>query len=170
MPYTKTINFNDEPTSTQISQLNYVNPAGFKLLIDKLKYKNAQYTIQMASLPNMNVSGAQFNTPQRNIYQPADKAVYAPFEVTFLVDEYLTNYTEIHDWMLGMVNQKDAGVRKTRDITLQIMSSHNNVIKEIQFVDAHPTDLSSLPFDTTITDVQYLVANVVFEYSYFKIL
>ena len=41
MPYTKTINFNDEPTSTQISQLNYVNPAGFKLLIDKLKYKNA---------------------------------------------------------------------------------------------------------------------------------
>lgn len=170
MPYTKTINFSDEASTSQITNLTYVNPAGFKLVIDSLKYPNAQYTIQTASLPNMSVPGAVYNTPMRNIMQPADKVTYGTFEATFLVDEALVNYTEIHDWMLGMVNQKDEGVRKVRDMTLQVLSSHNNVIKEIQFIDAHPIDLSSLPFDTTITDIQYLVASVSFEYSYFKIL
>lgn len=170
MPYSKTINFSDEATNTSIDQLTYVNPAGFKLLIDKLKYPNAQYTIQTAALPDMTIDGAVYNTPQRNIFEAPDKVTYGGFEATFLVDESLVNYTEIHDWMLGMVTQKDDGVRKMRDMTLQILSSHNNVIKEIQFVDAYPTSLSSLPFDTTITDIQYLVANVSFNYSYFKIL
>jgi len=170
MPYSKTINFSDEATNTSIDQLTYVNPAGFKLLIDKLKYPNAQYTIQTAALPDMTIDGAVYNTPQRNVFEAPDKVTYGGFEATFLVDESLVNYTEIHDWMLGMVTQKDDGVRKMRDMTLQILSSHNNVIKEIQFVDAYPTSLSSLPFDTTITDIQYLVANVSFNYSYFKIL
>jgi len=170
MPYSKTINFSDEATNTSVDQLTYVNPAGFKLLIDKLKYPNAQYTIQTAALPDMTIDGAVYNTPQRNVFEAPDKVTYGGFEATFLVDESLVNYTEIHDWMLGMVTQKDDGVRKMRDMTLQILSSHNNVIKEIQFVDAYPTSLSSLPFDTTITDIQYLVANVSFNYSYFKIL
>lgn len=170
MPYSKTINFSDEATNTSVDQLTYVNPAGFKLLIDKLKYPNAQYTIQTAALPDMTIDGAVYNTPQRNVFEAPDKVTYGGFEATFLVDEALVNYTEIHDWMLGMVTQKDDGVRKMRDMTLQILSSHNNVIKEIQFVDAYPTSLSSLPFDTTITDIQYLVANVSFNYSYFKIL
>lgn len=170
MPYTKTINFSAESTNPTIDQLTYVNPAGFKLLIDRLKYPNAQYTIQTAALPDMSVEGAQFYTPQRNIFQPPDKVTYGQFEATFLVDEYLVNYTEIHDWMLGLVNQKDEGVKKVRDMTLQILSSHNNVIKEIQFIDAYPITLSSLPFDTTVADIQYLVASVSFNYSYFKIL
>ena len=98
-----------------------------------------------------------------------DKIDYSPFEMTFLVDEYLTNYIEIHDWMLGLVKEAEvSNVQKTRDLTLQVLTSHNNVAKEIVFVNAYPTNLSSLPFDTTITDTNYLVANVTFNYSYFK--
>jgi hypothetical protein len=72
--------------------------------------------------------------------------------------------------MIGLVNEEDnlRANRKTRDMTLQILTSHNNVAREITFVDAYPTNLSSLPFDTTITEANYLVANVSFNYSYFK--
>jgi hypothetical protein len=53
-------------------------------------------------------------------------------------------------------------------MTLQILTSANNVAKEIQFIDAWPSNLSSLPFDTTVTDTNYLIAAVTFNYSYFK--
>ena len=47
-------------------------------------------------------------------------------------------------------------------------NSSNNVVKEIQFVDAHPTSLSSLPFEVTNENVNYLTAVVEFNYSYYK--
>jgi hypothetical protein len=97
-----------------------------------------------------------------------DKVEYNPFDLTFLVDENMHNYKEIHDWILGLVTEDDYGVRKERDVTLQILNSHNNVSNEIQFVDAYPINLSSLPFDATTTDVEYLTASVTFQYSYFK--
>jgi hypothetical protein len=171
MPYSTNISFNADSTSTLISNLNFVNPAGFKLLIDRKKYPNAEYAIQTAALPDMSADGAPLNLPQRNITAMPDKINYGPFDLTFLVDEELINYKEIHDWMLGLVTENDTKTeRKTRDLTLQIYSSSNNVIREIQFVDAYPIVLSSLPFDTTVTDPQYLVAAVTFNYSYFKFL
>ena len=170
MPYDKSINFNVAQTSTLDDTLSYANGVSFRLAIDKLKFPNVEYTIQTIALPDMTVGGAEFNTPKRNIMLPPDKVSYGSFEMTFLVDEYLKNYEEIHDWILGQVTEEDnlKSARKTRDITLQVLTSHNNVAREIVFVDAYPTSLSSLPFDTTVTDVNYLIANVSFEYSYFK--
>ena len=111
---------------------------------------------------------AVFNTPKRNIGIAPDKIEYNPFDLTFLVDEKMQNYKEIHDWILGLVTEDDFAVRKARDVTLQVLNSHNNVSQEIQFIDAFPINLSSLPFDATTTDIQYLTASVTFQYSYFK--
>jgi len=95
---------------------------------------------------------------------------YSPFTCTFLVDENLENYHEIHDWLVGLVVEPDnRDTRKVRDMTLFVLDSHNNVSREIQFVNAFPTSLSTLDFDAKNTDVQYLVADVTFSYSYYKI-
>ncbi len=40
----------------------------------------------------------------------------------------------------------------------------------IKFVDAYPTSLSSIPFDITTTDVEYLTAVASFRYSYYQFL
>ena len=168
MAYTNEINYSMEPTSTLVENINFANPSSFRLVIDNLKYPNAQYTVQLASIPDMSVDGASFNTPKRNILASAYKIVYAPLQLTFIVDENFTNYKEIHDWMFGMVGQDDFGVRKTRDLTLIIYNSSNNVVQEIQFADAHPSSLSSLPFETTGESVNYLTAVAEFNYSYYK--
>ena len=172
MPYQNNFNFNDVASSQLTDNHNYLAPINFKLTMDKLKFPNAQYTVQQASIPDLTIQGALFNTPQRNIMIDGDKAEYAPLILSFIIDEYLDNYKEIHDWMLGEVTVEDnqRAYRKERDITLSILSSHNNVTKQIQFVDAFPSQLSALPFDVTITDTQYLTAQVTFEYSYYKIL
>jgi len=169
MPYTLNVDFKDTATKTALTTYNFVAPSGFRLLIDSQKYPNAQYMVQTISLPDMSVQPAQFATPQRNIGMLPDKVEYSPLDLTFLVDEELLNYKEIHDWMIGLVTSEDAPVRKERDLTLAVLNSANNVSKEIQFIDAFPISLSSLPFDTTATDVEYLTAACTFQYSYFKI-
>ena len=168
MAYEDEINYKIEPTSVLADNQTFANPSGFRLAIDNLKYANAQYTVQAASIPDLSVPGAAMNTPKRNILVAADKLEYAPLTLTFLVDENFTNYQEIHDWMFGMVGQVDGIDKKTRDMTLIIYNSSNNVVKEIQFIDAHPTSLSSLPFEVTTQDVNYLTAVVEFSYSYYK--
>jgi hypothetical protein len=169
MPYNINTNFAVEQTSNLTDTMSYANGISFKLAIDKLKFANVEYTIQTVALPDLSITGAPFNTPQRNITMAPDKVDYGTFELTFLVDEYLKNYQEIHDWMLGLVTvAEDRSINKFRDLTLQVLTSHNNVAREIVFVNAYPTNLSSLPFDTTITETNYLVANVSFNYSYFK--
>ena len=72
--------------------------------------------------------------------------------------------------MKGNVESNHKAHNHVRDVTLTIMNSANNVTKQIQFVDAYPTTLSSLPFDITIGEVEYLTAVVSFSYSYYKFL
>ena len=175
MPYQTQINFTDTYVAPQQDETTFVNPSGFRLLIDNQKYKNAQYFVQVAALPDISTSGAPLPYKQRNITAMPDKLEYSPLEITFLVDEDMINYKEIHDWILGLVIEPDKKIgsqtyneRKTRDITLQILTSHNNVGNEIIFVDAYPISISSLPFSTNTTDVESLTAAATFNYSYYK--
>jgi hypothetical protein len=170
MPYEKNVDFTETRTSTLLDQTTFVSPAGFRLVIDSLKYPNAQFNIQTASIPEIAVDATTFQTPQRTIEIPGDKVRYENFETTFLVDEDLVNYTEIHDWILGMAIEPDTpNINKTRDMSLLVLNSHNNISREIKFIDAYPTSLSTLDFDAKVTDIEYLVASVSFNYSYFKV-
>lgn len=145
---------------------NFLNPTSFVLSLDRLENPNAEFTVQTMVLPEVSVDGAPYQTRSRNIMLSADKIVYGPFDCTFLVDEDLANYQEIYNWLY---NQVDTITDSHKDVTLSIMSSANNVIKQIKFVDARPTNLSSLPFDITTGDIEYVTAAVTFEYSYFEI-
>jgi hypothetical protein len=148
---------------------NFINPTSFVLQLDTITYATAEFSIQTMVLPDVIVNPAQLATRSVNIAIAADKIEYGPFECSFLVDEDLINYKEIYDWLYNQVNDNESA-SNIRDITLNIMSSANNVTKQIRFIDAYPTTLSSLPFDITTTDVEYLTAVVSFNYSYFEII
>jgi hypothetical protein len=170
MPYDKNVDFTENRTSTLLDNTTFASPAGFRLVIDSLKYPNAQFNIQTASIPEISVTATTFATPQRTIEIPGDTVQYDNFDTTFLVDEDLVNYTEIHDWILGMAIEPDTpNINKTRDMSLLTLDSHNNISREIKFIDAYPTSLSTLEFDAKVTDIEYLVASVTFNYSYFKV-
>ena len=170
MPYDNNIDLN--ASNPQNADINFLAPNAFKLVIDNVTYKNVQYLVQSANIPDISLAPAPVNSMMRNIGEHGDKITYSPLELTFLVDETLTNYREIHDWILGQLTKKSEVLadNKLRDITLMIISSHNNVVQEIQFIDAYPTSLSSLPFESNTADVDYLTASVSFEYSYYKLL
>jgi len=171
MLYDTNINFSESGSEPLQTNPAFINPTGFRLLIDSRKYKNSEFTVQTFSLPDMSITPAMISLPGRNLSLSPDNVEYSPFELTFLVDQNFINYKEIHEWILGMATEPDmTSIRKVRDISLMVLSSHNNLTREIKFVDAFPISLSSLQFDVTNTSVEYLVASVTFQYSYYKIL
>lgn len=169
MPYETSTNFQVEESSTVTTNLNYLAPVYFRMAMDKLKFPNVEYTIQTIILPDVTLNAAPLSTPHRRLGLSGEKLDYGQVQMSFLIDEEMKNYQEIYDWMVGSATTADEGNRKERDITLTILSSHNNITREVQFVNAFPTSLSSLPFDLTITDIQYLTAVVSFEFAYFKL-
>jgi hypothetical protein len=48
------------------------------------------------------LGGATQATPLLDVPLPGEKLSYSPLDITFLVDENLNNYKEIHDWLLGL--------------------------------------------------------------------
>jgi len=87
--------------------------------------------------------------------------------VRFLIDEDMKNYLEIHDWIQDNITKKT--ITKS-DMILSVLSSHNNVNKQFQFLDAFPTSLSGVEFSTQSTEVEYVQGDVTFRYDRFKIL
>ena len=73
MPYNISVDFKDNLNQGSVAALNFVNPTALKLVIDSQKYKNAQFMAQTIALPDMSVTGAVFNTRNRNIVEAPDK-------------------------------------------------------------------------------------------------
>ena len=147
---------------------NFLNPSSFVLTLDTQQFSGAEFTIQTMMLPDVSVTGAELNYQQINVGRAGDKITFGTFEISYLIDEDLLNYKEIFDWIKGNVESNHTATNHVRDLTLTIMNSANNVTKQIKFVDAYPTTISSLPFDITTTDVEYLTAVVSFSYSYYE--
>ena len=147
---------------------NFLNPSSFVLTLDSQTYSGAEFTIQTMMLPDVTTSAAPLAFKQINVGMVADKIEFGSFEMSYLIDEDLFNYKEIFDWLKANVETNHTATNHVRDLTLTVMNSANNVTKQIKFVDAYPTSLSSIPFDITTTDVEYLTAVVSFSYSYFE--
>ena len=151
------------------NDLSFLSPTGFKLVLDSLLYPNSQFTVQAVALPDIMVPPTIIPTHLTQFGLSGSKIEYLPLTLSFLIDENLTNYREIHGWLENIVKNVDTPAsEKTRDLTLLILNSSNNVSKSIKFIDAYPTNLGSLPFDITSTDIEYLTATVEFQYTYFE--
>tara|TARA_R110002050_G_scaffold100022_1_gene207299 strand:- start:49 stop:573 length:525 start_codon:yes stop_codon:yes gene_type:complete len=66
------------------------------------KLPTVEFFVQSANIPGITLGDTTLPTPLKDISMPGDKLTYQTLEVSFLVDENLNNYKEIHDWMTGI--------------------------------------------------------------------
>ena len=165
--------------------INPLSPIGFRLDIDKLP--NVSYFCQEATIPNISLSAIPVPTPLAQIQIPDTIINYGDLVVNFLIDEKMENYTALYNWVKGLgfptdhkeytnLIQSDSQQGKTEltknysDASLHILSSSNNIVKTIHFVDLMPISLASLQFGSNLTDVQYLQGNAIFRYTYYELI
>ena len=82
------------------SKQDYASPVQFRFKCTKLPL--VEFFVQSATIPGINLGSAQQNTTLYDIPLPGDKLTYAALDLSFIVDENLNNYKEIHDWLLGL--------------------------------------------------------------------
>jgi hypothetical protein len=164
-----------------------INPSlqhGNKFILTFPRVSNTQYFCQSVSMPGISLAEIPRNTPYVDLYSPGEKLIYEPFNVTFLVDENLTSWKEIHDWMRGITFPTDyaeyAGLKDLSPFVnpnfpqfaegiLTVLSSSNKPHYKLRFVDSFPISLSSIIFSSTDTPDNIITADVTFRYSYFQL-
>ena len=97
---TVTNSFTRQPT-----KLDYASPTQFKFSVIKLP--KVEYFCTAANIPGITLGTANQPTPLKDLPIPGDKLEYDNLSITFLVDEGLENYREIHGWLTGLGFPKD---------------------------------------------------------------
>lgn len=162
--------------------MNPLSPNGFMFTLQRtpgLKYFCQQVNLPSISLPEV----IQLN-PFVKVPIAGDQLEYDTLRIEFMVDENMTNYRAIHDWLTGLgfpekydqytdiLSETIPGAseisKSSSDATLVILGSNNTAIQTVQFIDCIPQSIESLTFTSTSQDVQYLIGSVTFVYTYYK--
>jgi len=92
---TTTNSFSRQPTS-----LDYASPTQFKFQIQKLP--KVEYFCTAVNVPELSISEVRQPTPFVDVPLPGTTLTYGTLNMTFLVDENLENFEEIHGWLRGL--------------------------------------------------------------------
>jgi|TARA_B100002019_G_scaffold252417_1_gene233361 hypothetical protein len=173
MAVDSTVQIDDQELTTN---LNYLQPTGFRVLIDRTRYPNLEFFAQSVDHPSVNVNPVQL--PVRRVTQvplAGDKISYGELGMSIILDENMSGYQDMHNWLERIVNEGEtsAGLRDTKnptyaDITVAVLSSHNNTKVQIRYLDCVPTDLGTVALTTT-GDASVLTFNATFNFSRFEI-
>ena len=175
---------------TPIENRNFLSPVGFKFGLQRAA--GVAFFCNEANIPDMTLGITEQPTYLRDITTPGDKIQFGDLNLMFLVDEDLTNYMEIQNWIRGLgypeslqeyQDLDDSGnltdafgfFKQSRDDiysdgTLQILSSNLVPQFQVQFSDLFPYSLSTITFDATDTDIEYFTADVSFKYTIYRIM
>ena len=89
----------------QPTKLDYASPTQFKFSI--LKLPKVEYFCTSVNIPGITLGNLSQATPLKDVPIPGDKLTYEPLQMTFLVDENLENFQEIHGWLVGLGFPRD---------------------------------------------------------------
>ena len=150
---------------------NYLTPTSFSIVIDRLP--SVEFFTQKVNIPSLAAGSVEQITPLNTVFQPKQKIAYADLDVTFIVDEQMTNYQEIYGWINQNAQPRELGSYDSdtavSDISVIINNSHKNSNIRFNFIDCFPTDLSPISLDITNQDVVYPEVTATFRYTYFTI-
>lgn len=169
------------PTNTDLLQ-----STKFRVTFDRLP--GATYFCQAANVPGVSLTEVPRTTPFVDLYVPGEKLVYDSFNITFLIDEDMRNWTEIHDWIRGMTFPTDfqeylnlerqakapyiRGREKARpqysSAIMTLFTNKNNPNFRIKFVDLFPTSLSTVMFNAQDSAENIAFADATFRFSYYE--
>ena len=175
---------------TPIENRNFLSPVGFKFGLQRSP--GVAFFCNEANIPDMTLGEAIQPTYMRDIPTPGDKIQFGDLSLRFLVDEDLSNYMEIQNWIRGLgypedtesfqkltekgvlndgkaYSYKQSGDDIYSDGTLQILTSNLVPKFHVIFSDLWPYSLTTMTFDATDTDIEYFTADVSFKYTMYTL-
>jgi len=170
--------------ATLTDNFNYLQPTSFKLTIDRRNFPNLEFFCQNITHPGMIMSSAELPYQKvAGVPFPGDKLTFNELSANIILDENLQGYSEMYNWIRRLLDTNMGGPlsRAQRrgntlqaeptyaDITLSILSSHNNLTKQVRYIDCIPTALGDIVFESTAQGTEFIVFNASFRFNYFEL-
>ena len=160
------------------TNINYLQPTSFKLVLDRKNYPNLEFFCQTITHPGMLLTAVE--VPYKKIQGipfAGDTLTFNELSANIILDEDMQGYTEMYNWIRRLLdtNQTNPLDRNSStpphyaDITLHILSSHNNTTKQIQYIDCVPTSLGDISFESTSSGDTFITFNASFRFMYFEL-
>lgn len=162
---------------------NLLHPNKFQLNFSRLP--NTTFFCQSVNLPGVSLGEILQSTPFIDLYRPGEKLLYDTLNVTFMVDEDLNAWKDIHDWIRALTFPTDfseyrrlpqlqqafavSDTPQYSDASLTLLTSANNVNYRVKLYECFPTSLSSIIFSASDSPESVLSADATFRFSYFDI-
>ena len=129
------------PLNRQPTKLDYSSPTQFRFLINQLP--KVQYFTVAANVPGLSLNETTYNTPLKDIPLIGEKLNYDDLTITFIVDENLENYIEMHTWLTSIGFPKDRSQFKDfRSTTSNMSTTTRGESKDIGDVRASTPELA----------------------------
>lgn len=158
---------------------NMLSPVGFSFQL--MRAPDIEFFVQSVSLPGITMNSPEVPNPFIAYPVPGDHITYGEFELTYKINEDMSNYLEIFDWMTALGFPDNFDQHKTiaekrsysgegiySDATLMIMSSSMNPVMQIEIRDMFPVSLSPLTMNTSDTNIEYVDATASFRFTNYK--
>jgi hypothetical protein len=163
----------------RVKNRSFLQPTKYQL--EFARSPHMTYFCQAANLPGLSLNEVPRSTPFVDLFVPGEKAIYDTLNITFLVDEDLRSWFEIHDWIRGLTFPENFTEYKTTileagpfgkqysDCAMTILTNSNKPNIRIKFKDCFPTTISSVIFSSQDTSKNVLTADATFRFSYFNV-
>lgn len=160
---------------------------GNKFTLNFSRAPNLQYFCQTVTLPGISTSEIPVQNPFVELYAPGEKAIYDTLNVTFMVDQEMTGWLEIHDWIraltfptdyeeyrnLGLLNKYASAANAKRpqyaDGSITILSASNKPYFKFNFVDLFPIAIGGFVMSSTDTPESIITSDATFRFTYFDV-
>lgn len=160
---------------------NYLQPNGFRVVINRRNFPNLQFYAQSVSHPDVNLPSAEIAFSRiSSVPYLGDATEYGTLVLEVLLDEDMNSYRELYNWMQTATDTKHhlgSNVLSTAneaikdpsyyDITVAVLSSHNNVNRKFKYLNAFPTSIGQIQMNAT-TSEQFLSFQTTFRFDFFE--
>lgn len=165
----------------KVNNINTLDKSRFLFSVDKLP--NTNYFIQTCNAPGVSMNQIKIPTPFSSYPVEGDKISYEEFTIGFKVDEDLSNWIEIYNWIVGLVRVDDFQARQKLEASssitgkkglysnalLLILDSNYQPHLKFSFIDIFPVSLQEIQFSSTLNANERQDCTVSFAYRNFYV-
>lgn len=152
---------------TKPKNTNLLQPTKYSVSFPEIS--DTIYFCQKVNLPGVQVTELPQVTPNLDLFVPGTKMTYGTFDIDFLINEDLSAWLYIHDWIRGITTDQKYRTKPRVQAILTVYSNQNNPKFRIKFMDIFPLSLGDIEFDTTLSAEDHLSSRASFRFNYFDI-
>ena len=160
------------------NEINQLNVVSFQTNFVRLP--NIDFFCQSVNIPSMSLGLFVQPTPFSDSPVEGDTLTFEQLILNFYVNEDLSNYLEMYNWMIALGFPDNHGqfslkknVNESKDTTSLIRSDMNIILNtnksnpnySITFKDAFPTALGAISLDSQNTALEPISVDATFSYS-----